>query len=97
MCRAQASELQTLAGKVADVFLKIERCMREEVSTAHHSPSLPRAGRPLTDPPSGPALLQEEKDSSFRSKYGESWDKVGVASASLFQVSMPASKEDLPG
>lgn len=38
-------------------------------------------------------MLQEEKDSSFRSKYGESWDKVGVASASLFQVSMQARKE----
>lgn len=44
-CVVQASELQTLAGKVADVFLKIERCMKEEVSTAHHSPSLPRAGQ----------------------------------------------------
>jgi hypothetical protein len=27
----KASELQTLAGKVAEVFLKIEKCMKDEV------------------------------------------------------------------
>lgn len=88
-CQAKALELQAAAGKVADVFLRIENTLREDVSTVHCVVSVSYLGeQPATltrasSPRSRSTTQQEARESAFQAKYGEQWTRMGLSSAKV--------------
>lgn len=82
-------ELQAAAGKVADVFLRIENTLREEVSTVHCVVSVSCLGEQPATLTRASSLhsrfttQQEARESAFQAKYGEQWTRMGLSSAKV--------------